>query len=516
MPRNSSGIYTLPAGNPVTAGTTIDATWANSTLSDLANEITNSLDRYGNGGMLASFRFSDGTVSAPAMSFINETTTGFYRAGTGQMWASVQSTQVAQFTVNGITLPAGKNIAIGGTLTVTGTSAFTGAITATGGVVGNVTGNASGTAANVTGTVAIANGGTGSTTAANARIALLPSYATNALKVLRVNAGGTDVEWATSAAGTVTSVSGAGTVSGLTLTGTVTSSGSLTLGGTLSVTPSNFASQTANTLLAAPNGIAGVPTFRALVAADIPTLNQNTTGTASNVTGTVAVANGGTGATTLTGLVKGNGTTAFTAAVAGTDYVVPGGALGTPSSGTLTNCTFPTLNQNTTGSAATLTTSRTLTVGATGKTFNGSANVSWTLGEIGAAASGANTDITSVATTTTINSNVIGYRDVPQNAQSSAYTFAAGDAGKHVYSTNSGAQTVTVPTNASVALPVGTAVTIVNNGTTAITFTTTGTTVYKAGTSAAWASGGTLAVRGMATWLKVATDTWFVSGSGLS
>ena len=46
-------------------------------------------------------------------------------------------------------------------------------------------------------------------------------------------------------------------------------------------------------------------------------------------------------------------------------------ALGTPSSGTLTNCTFPTLNQNTTGSAATLTTTRTIG----GSNFNGSANV---------------------------------------------------------------------------------------------------------------------------------------------
>ena len=74
------------------------------------------------------------------------------------------------------------------------------------------------------------------------------------------------------AQGTITSVAGAGTVSGLTLTGTVTSSGSLTLGGTLAVTPSNFASQTANTVLAAPNGATGTPTFRTLVAADIPTL----------------------------------------------------------------------------------------------------------------------------------------------------------------------------------------------------------------------------------------------------
>jgi hypothetical protein len=103
---------------------------------------------------------------------------------------------------------------------------------------------------------------------------------------------------ATANTGTVTSVGGTGTVSGLSLSGTVTTSGNLTLGGTLSVTPSNFASQTANTVLADPNGAAGVPTFRALVAADVPTLNQNTTGTAANVTGTVAVANGGTGATT--------------------------------------------------------------------------------------------------------------------------------------------------------------------------------------------------------------------------
>lgn len=51
------------------------------------------------------------------------------------------------------------------------------------------------------------------------------------------------------------------------------------------------------------------------------------------------VANGGTGAATLTGVAKGNGTSAFSAAAAGTDFVAPGGALGTPSSGTLTNCT---------------------------------------------------------------------------------------------------------------------------------------------------------------------------------
>ena len=117
-------------------------------------------------------------------------------------------------------------------------------------------------------------------------------------QVLTSAGTGATPTWTTPTTGTVTSVSGTGTVSGLTLTGTVTSSGNLTLGGTLAVTASDFASQTANTFLAAPNGAPGAPTFRAIVAADVPTLNQNTTGTAANVTGTVAIANGGTGQTT--------------------------------------------------------------------------------------------------------------------------------------------------------------------------------------------------------------------------
>jgi len=64
---------------------------------------------------------------------------------------------------------------------------------------------------------------------------------------------------------------------------------------------------------------------------------------------TVDVAYGGTGVTTLTGIAKGNGTSAFSAAVAGTDYVAPGGALGTPSSGTATNLTGLPLTTGVTG-----------------------------------------------------------------------------------------------------------------------------------------------------------------------
>ena len=185
-----------------------------------------------------------------------------------------------------------------GTTTVTGTypsftitsndstSGTVTSVNASGGTTGmSFTGGPVTSAGTLTlnGTLAVSNGGTGATDAV-AALTNLGAYPAS-------NPAGY-----TSNVGTVTSVSGTGTVSGLSLSGTVTSAGSLTLGGTLVVTPSDFASQSANTVLAAPNGSAGVPTFRAIVAADIPTLNQNTTGTAGNVSGIVAVANGGTGA----------------------------------------------------------------------------------------------------------------------------------------------------------------------------------------------------------------------------
>lgn len=88
-------------------------------------------------------------------------------------------------------------------------------------------------------TVPIANGGTGQTTANAAFNALVPSQTGNSGKYLTTD--GTNTSWATNPLGTVTSVSGTGTVSGLTLTGTVTTSGSLTLGGTLDLSTYNGA-----------------------------------------------------------------------------------------------------------------------------------------------------------------------------------------------------------------------------------------------------------------------------------
>jgi hypothetical protein len=88
---------------------------------------------------------------------------------------------------------------------------------------------------------------------------------------------GTAFTWDTSAGG-VTSVTG---------TAPVSSSGgstpAISLAANYGDTQNPYASKTANYVLASPNGSAGVPTFRALVAADIPTLNQNTTGTAASI-----------------------------------------------------------------------------------------------------------------------------------------------------------------------------------------------------------------------------------------
>jgi hypothetical protein len=153
MPRNASGVYTLPAGNPVVPGTTIDAAWANDTLEDLANEVTNSLSRTGAGGMLAPFRIADGNVTGPGLAYLNETNSGLYRSGAGSIWMSVLGVNTVQFSTVGLTIPFGKALtaqgnatvagtfAVAGATTIASTLAVTGAITATGGVSGNVTGN---------------------------------------------------------------------------------------------------------------------------------------------------------------------------------------------------------------------------------------------------------------------------------------------------------------------------------------------------------------------------------------
>ena len=125
----------------------------------------------------------------------------------------------------------------------------------------------------VTGTLPVTNGGTGETTYTNGQL-------------LIGNTTGNTLTKATLTAGT-----GIGITNG---TGSISVNLATAYGDTLNP----YASKTANFILAAPNGSAGVPSFRAVVAADIPTLNQNTTGTAAGLSSTLVATSGGTGQST--------------------------------------------------------------------------------------------------------------------------------------------------------------------------------------------------------------------------
>ena len=193
--------------------------------------------------------------------------------------------------------------------------------------------------AGVNGTLPVANGGTGQTTANAALNALLPSQTGNNGKVLTTN--GTDTSWTSAASGTVTSVDASGGTTGMSFTGgPITSSGTLTLSGTLAVanggtgvtTSTGTGSVVLSTSPTLVTPALGTPTSGDFSTGTFtwPTFNQNTTGTAANitatsnstlttlsslslpgsqvtgnisgnaanVTGVVAIANGGTGQTT--------------------------------------------------------------------------------------------------------------------------------------------------------------------------------------------------------------------------
>lgn len=113
----------------------------------------------------------------------------------------------------------------------------------------------------------------------------------------------------------------------------------------------------------------------------------------------------------------------------------------------------------------------------------------------------------------TINSVAVGYLTVPQNAQGN-YTCVLSDSGKHIY-TASGGVTYTIPANASVAYPVGTAITFVNQSTSNVTIAITTDTMYFAGTAGTTGSR-TLGQYGVATALKVGTTTWIISGTSIT
>lgn len=223
---------------------------------------------------------------------------------------------------------------------------------------------------------------------------------------------------------------------------------------------STFGSQTQNYVYAAPgSGGNGNATFRALVAADMPSLT-------SAQLATVVSDETGTGV-----------------AVFGTSPAIT-------TSITTASTTFALINTT-----------------ATTVNFAGAATTALNIG-----ASTAPVTAFAATATTSSTASSLGYLGMPQQSKSSAYTTVIGDAGKHIYVTATA--TMTIDSNANVAYPIGTAIAFIAAAGATVTIAITTDVMYLGGTGTTGSR--TLAAYGMATAVKVASTSWFINGTGLT
>ena len=124
MPRNTSGVYALPAGNPVVPGTLIESVWANTTMADVAAALTASLPRDGGVGMTGPLiLFRDGQVPLEAATFgqlMAIFTDPEFVATTAQGFKITGTTLQAAMALITLAATGGVTISAGGTLTLTG------------------------------------------------------------------------------------------------------------------------------------------------------------------------------------------------------------------------------------------------------------------------------------------------------------------------------------------------------------------------------------------------------------
>jgi hypothetical protein len=112
--------------------------------------------------------------------------------------------------------------------------------------------------------------------------------------------------------------------------------------------------------------------------------------------------------------------------------------------------------------------------------------------------------------------NSIGYLNIPQNSKSASYTTVLADSGKCIFhpTSDANARTFTIAANASVPYAIGTVIQFVNMSTQVLTIAISADTMYLVGTGSTGSK--SLAQYGVANAMKMTSTTWILTGSGLS
>ena len=293
MAYNGSGTFVLyTPGNPVVTGTTISDTWANNTLNDLATGLSTAITRDGQSTATARIPFGQGISVGTSITTASTTFDAFAGATVKLNIGGTGATSVT---------------AIPGTLDASGT---TGALTVAGGayvaksliVGGTITGSLTGTASgNLVAGGALGTPSSGTLTNCSGPATLIPAASSG--------------------------------VSGY-MSGTYATKLDGIASGATNVTNTNQLTNGANFI--ASGGALGTPSSGTLT---------NCTGPAAMIPAASSGVNGymsGTYATKLDGVASGaTNVTNTNQLTNGANFIASGGALGTPSSGTLTNCTGP-------------------------------------------------------------------------------------------------------------------------------------------------------------------------------